>query len=269
MDLWKGTYRCLKGEYPKKAVIIMWSLWNARNKCFHNNQTPDFKNIRRSIQNCIDEEDESSKEYLKSTEGSSSAAMENQLSHPYWIAPAANRWKINVDASWDERSGKGGMEWLIRDSIGSLIGGGCKRIAWRWSIKILEAKAISEGLKTYIQAMVVEDFGIRPELEVESDSLEVIQAINKESSDLSELLLVVEEIEEMIPPARVISFVKCSRSSNEFAHKLVRAGVIHGEFIYFFGHFSNSFFREVQGARDESIPNWFKDCLVGVPTRFY
>ena len=38
----------------------------------------------------------------------------------------------------------GGVGWIIRDSTGSLIGGGCPQIGKYWKIKVLEMKAIEE-----------------------------------------------------------------------------------------------------------------------------
>lgn len=90
--------------------------------------------------------------------------------------------KINVDTSWNEAQKQGGIGWIIRDSLGSLVGLGCSKIKRRWSIRVLEASTIKEGIEAYLAI-----FGdSRSRIVVEADSIEVIKALNHEEADVSE-----------------------------------------------------------------------------------
>lgn len=54
---------------------------------------------------------------------------------------------MNMDALWSDLAGRGGINWVVRDSEGSLIFFGMKEISQKWLIKLLEALAILEGMK--------------------------------------------------------------------------------------------------------------------------
>lgn len=70
---------------------------------------------------------------------------------------------------------------------GSLITAGCNRINQRWAIKILETKAILEGLEAYMSFSEESEIRFKPPLVVESDSSTVINVLNHEDEDQSKL----------------------------------------------------------------------------------
>lgn len=54
-------------------------------------------------------------------------------------------------ASWCSKQGAGGIGWIIRDSVGSLINAGYKKIKREWSIEVPESQAtIVESLKAFL-----------------------------------------------------------------------------------------------------------------------
>lgn len=154
------------------------------------------------------------------------------VTHP-WKPPGPSCWKLNVDASWYNNKGVGGLGWSVRDSNGSLIGAGCKQISRNWAIKCLEAEAILEGLKAYGS---VDDFeGRRRKLPllVESDSIEVIGALNHDTEDFTELNLILGGIECSDEFLKVIRVSKWRREENRLAHNLARAAVEDGSAGFF------------------------------------
>lgn len=46
--------------------------------------------------------------------------LKTQSTNVSWIAWSTG-WKMNVDASWNEKLGWGGVGWIVRDSAKSLI----------------------------------------------------------------------------------------------------------------------------------------------------
>lgn len=254
MEAWDMMQQQLSTEERNLAILVLWNLWTARNKCTLNSQRPDLNQICRIIHNIYEECKEKEKNHLNS------AADESHLSHHQWKPPEHNSWKLNPDASWFEDKGVGGLGWIVRDSNGSLIGAGCKQIRRKWAIKCLEAEAILEGLKAYGSADIFEGRRRMLPLVVESDSVEVVGALNHESEDLSELNLIVDEIEHSDEFAKVIRISKCCRKENHLAHSLARAAAVNGSFNFFVpsrlpGEEENVFWREV------SFPSWFTSVI--------
>lgn len=123
------------------------------------------------------------------------------------------------------------------------------------------AKEILEGLKSYVN--LAEEVDVRPllSLEVESDSSKVINAINREVEDLSEISLMIKGIVDVLPTANVSSFSKCSRSENRGAHALARAAAGNGDYSVSFWRFLYLGLRDSFFGRERVFPPWFSSVL--------
>ena len=71
--------------------------------------------------------------------------------------------------------------------------------------------------------------GLLPFVSVESDCVNLINAINHKTPDLSELESFVEEIGSLAASAHVVFFRWCMRSANGLAHRLASAAVRSGD----------------------------------------
>lgn len=100
------------------AILLLWSIWNTRNISSNNNQLPDINRARRQI--AISFEDRPKNQDKNNFQ----AKLESLSSHSQWEPLEAGVWKLNADASWSENEECGGLDWAIRDSNRSLIGGG-------------------------------------------------------------------------------------------------------------------------------------------------
>ncbi|CAK9329533.1 unnamed protein product [Citrullus colocynthis] len=80
---------------------------------------------------------------------------------------------------------------------------------------------------------------------VQSDCVNLINAINLKISDLLELSSFVKEIGALAASAHVVSFCWCLRSANGLAHCLARAVVWSGDWMGFFVSHSSSSSEEV------------------------
>lgn len=78
----------------------------------------------------------------------------------------------------------------MRDPNGSLICVRIYKIRRKWSIKLLEAKTILEGIKCIFYSWSRNEITF----EIESDSMEVISAMNGTSEDLMEMKNLVNVI---------------------------------------------------------------------------
>lgn len=249
----RGSCKSLSKEELSKAGLLMWALWNARNRCKINNQFPDTRQIFRSIANFLEEFDRGCRGYLEDSK------LKSLLSHPPWRSSDRGWWKLNTDASWSNSELRGDLGWVIRDSTESLVGAGCKQIHRKWSIEALEGDAIQEGLKVYLRCSNEE--GLRPPLMVELDALGVVNVLLGESVDLSKSGLIFDEIKQMTKSERVV-FSHCCREVNFLAHKVAHAAAAYGDYSVIFGPSPSLVLEGRVLERNESIPCWFSSLFV-------
>lgn len=109
--------------------------------------------------------------------------------------------KLNSYASWSEEAVKGGVSWVIHDSLGSSICIECKEFRRKWLVKMPEGKAMIEGLKTYLLIRETVSYSHRPII-----FLQLARILNNTHMDLIEMSNVVDEIFDLELLAGIISF---------------------------------------------------------------
>lgn len=128
-------------------------------------------------------------------------------------------------------------------------------------IKCLEAEVILEGLKAYGCADNFEGKRRKLPLVVESDSIEVVGALNHDCEDLTELSLILDEIEYTGKFSKVIGVSKCSIKENLLAHNLTRATAANRS-VGFFGSSRLSVEEDEEFWREDVFPYWFTSILI-------
>lgn len=131
---------------------------------------------------------------------------------------------------------QGGVGWIVRDSNRSPICAGMEKILRKWSIQVLEAKAILEGMKaTHNQ------FDDSLVIKIESDALQLVKCLNFEEDTLSETSIFTEAISAMASKMGKISFKHCPMSSNSIAHTLAREAALIQDAFFCSGQGPSSF----------------------------
>lgn len=103
-------------------------------------------------------------------------------------------------------------------------------------MKNLEGKAILEGSKDYRELIDQEGRKFRPPLVVESNSFEIVKAINGEAEDFFETMSIIDAIRELVV-GELVLFSNRVRVSYSMAHKVVRAAATDdGDFLHFFAN---------------------------------
>lgn len=133
---------------------------------------------------------------------------------PLWIPPPAGLLKLNCDASWCAIRDRGGIGWILRSPMGSIICAGYKNIQKRWKVSWLEALAVGEGIKN----IPVDS----PQVRVETDSLAVVRLVSGEGDDAMELGIFTEEVKSLVSSRPIESVVYVPRCHNEMTHKLAQ-----------------------------------------------
>lgn len=109
----------------------------------------------------------------------------------------------------DESQNRGGIGWIMRDSSGSTICRGLRIINGKWSIKMLEMRAILEGLRCFLALRASRSNLSIPPIIVVSDAIGVINLLNNEDADQTKISFLVGEIERMKFECEAISFSHC------------------------------------------------------------
>ncbi|KAL8526160.1 hypothetical protein ACS0TY_015401 [Phlomoides rotata] len=129
-----------------------------------------------------------------------------------WIPPDCGRLKLNSDASVRHGSGTG-IAGVLRDSEGRVVWCYAEKYPVALDVDLAEATAIYRGL------LLAQEHGVS-DLQVESDSQILINAITKDRLDLSYFGRLVRLIVDLSKSFDRVSFSWTRRTGNLVAHRL-------------------------------------------------
>jgi ribonuclease HI len=131
-----------------------------------------------------------------------------------WSKPPPCHYKFNVDAAFFPHGG-GVVAAVIRDSKGEAIVGGAHPITNITDVTTAEASALRYGLQ------VLETIGCTP-VSMESDSLELVKACNREIDLWSPYTAILSDCFQIAQRIGLVSFLHYPREANKAAHNLAR-----------------------------------------------
>ncbi|XP_074287515.1 uncharacterized protein LOC141612603 [Silene latifolia] len=192
-------------------VTTCWVLWEKRNKLIFDDARWSQESILRRVRDLVWEME--SIQVVGETRGGGNG-REGELEGGRG-RPCFGTWKVNVDAGVMEgvgvgigavcRNHEGVMEWAVtvqRD-------GSC-------GVPMAEVEAILLGLKeAWIRG--------QRSIVVESDCLEVVQALRKKKSGRSELFIIYADILHFCNRFVSVSFTHSRRNFNRLAHEVAHA----------------------------------------------
>lgn len=130
-----------------------------------------------------------------------------------WERPAAGVIKLNVDASYHTDDGAGATCALLRDSSGAFIVGCCSYKHHDMDASSMEAYALLDGLH------LADELGILS-MAGESDSMEIVQAIQDRSDYRASAAVVTDDCRKMMSSFGRATIVHCAREGNAVVHWL-------------------------------------------------
>ncbi|XP_074314737.1 uncharacterized protein LOC141649973 [Silene latifolia] len=204
---WKemGESECVK------MMVGCWAIWEHRNKVIFDNITVEPSVIVTRVKDVIHEgvgecEDEG-KEKRRAA-----GSRERSEQEEGWKRPRDGYVKLNVDAGVKE--GEGITTGVVcRDARGDVLWGMSIGREQQWEVHIAEACAVLDGLEEAARRGT--QF-----LEVESDCLQVIEAIKGKQTGRSMFSLLIEDIIACSTQFQSVSWLHVSRSNNCVAHAL-------------------------------------------------
>lgn len=159
------------------AVALLWAIWNARNKWILEGKK---ENPLRAVANA-----EAIVESFKVRQPEIVHKTKRNVGKQKQWSPPPNGWQ-NVNVDMDVENQMAGLEVVVRDLEGNYRAAAIKILKFPSNVAMAEVAAMEWGLQVAEKAAIT--FGI-----FESDSLEVIDLINK-SSSLTEIGWMISEI---------------------------------------------------------------------------
>ncbi|KAK9928384.1 hypothetical protein M0R45_025521 [Rubus argutus] len=138
-----------------------------------------------------------------------------QLALPRWTPPSPGWLKVNVDGPFHVATNTGGIGMVIRDFLGHFVAGHAAPLTHECSPEQVEVMAILSAVH------FIHDLGFQPVI-IQSDSLQVVQACNLGSPNLSIFRHLYEDIILSLEDLPCSTLHHVYREANAIAHFLAR-----------------------------------------------
>lgn len=201
-------------EKAVKISTILWGIWLWRNRKVWEGKTIS---AATAIGNSSQYVSEWRKERLKRTLKSNALQQEKQVHTRKWKPLTEGVLKINVDASFITSSATFQIGMVLRNHQGTFLAG--RNLCPRSPTSVFEAEAIGvlEGL-SWIKMQQLQNHKI----ELESDSLMVVQGLYKEVVNLLEVVEVLEQCRNICNKLVKTSIHFFRNQANKTAHMIAR-----------------------------------------------
>ncbi|KAL6128596.1 hypothetical protein ACLB2K_071951 [Fragaria x ananassa] len=154
----------------------MWELWTERNKVFWNHTSFNSFFISQWVVQFLDE--------YKKVHGR--VEVKGKRGQMKWECPPSGRLKINVDGAFNGSVGSGGIGVIVRDENGLGIAAVARPVKHAHSALHMKVEACRAGLQLEIHQGWAN-------IDIESDYILLIAALEKEEEELSEVGPILED----------------------------------------------------------------------------
>ena len=200
------------------VAALLWAIWNARNKWLFEGKKENSTRAVARAESVIE-----SFRKVKQPE-TNYVASQRAGEQKQWCPPPRDWLKINVDTAVDAEKQVTGLGVVIRDSDGKCKAAAVKTSKFFGSVVMAEAAAMEWGLQ------VASSIGVTNGV-VESDSLEVVELVNKKSTNMSEVFWVISEILEKQKTFQNFKAQHVLRTWNGIAHALAKLALQRNETV--------------------------------------
>ncbi|KAL5578545.1 hypothetical protein UlMin_020244 [Ulmus minor] len=186
--------------------VLLWRIWFRRNKWIHEKIWLDDSSCLAWAQQHLED--------FKTASNKQTIPHIPIAAHP-WKPPEMGIVKINTDAAWCKHTKKFGLGVVIRDHSGSILGSAATPVSSSVSVDVAEGWALERG------ARLAKYLGFSA-IELESDCLGVVMALQQQTHFISELSFVFDSISDHCNAFHQFSFSYTPRTSNQVAHNLAK-----------------------------------------------
>uniref|UniRef100_A0A803NPV8 Reverse transcriptase domain-containing protein n=1 Tax=Cannabis sativa TaxID=3483 RepID=A0A803NPV8_CANSA len=165
----------------EKTAMILWRIWLARNDMLWNKKSTTVSKVVRSARTNLDT--------WKNAQTKVFTPLLNvnfNNGREHWVKPVLTKFKINVDGALFESENRFGIGCIIRNGEAKMVEAFSKSRVGRVSPEIAEVIGVKEAL-SWIKQKDLSD------VEIETDSLVVVQAINGSVQMSSQFGLLIQD----------------------------------------------------------------------------
>uniref|UniRef100_A0A803QMW8 RNase H type-1 domain-containing protein n=1 Tax=Cannabis sativa TaxID=3483 RepID=A0A803QMW8_CANSA len=194
----------------EERAMVTWRIWLARNDILWNNKTTTAFEVVRSARTNLDS--------WKNAQVQRTAPLLNvnySNGREHWMKPMTHKFKINVDGAIFEAENCFGIGCVIRDQTARLVEAISVSKHGGVTPEIAEAIGVKEAL-SWIKKKALSD------VEIETDSLVVVQAINGGVTMTSQFGMLIHDCRMMVSSLNNVLISHVKRSANRAAHWVAR-----------------------------------------------
>ncbi|KAL4295419.1 hypothetical protein GQ457_12G013470 [Hibiscus cannabinus] len=190
-------------------LVLLWNIWNKRNRWVHQNQLIPPKLVADFAQMLIGEA-------LDSHNGLPTLSADSAVTK--WLKPELGSIKVNVDGAWLERGNLAAIGVVARDHNGLLIDARARRLEGSYTPEIVEAYAMAEGFR-----MAIENGW--QNVTFEGDSTGIISKMHADCMDRSVASTYLSEAWKTLKDRADFAIRHVGRECNQAAHQLAHWGL--------------------------------------------
>lgn len=223
---WLLTKLCVEGDDNIISIAqALWGIWFARNKLVWEKSKLSPSVVMDISSKNIKEWQEAMERKRERCNGAKSRGVQPRKEIK-WEAPQPGWLKLNVDASLVPGTGSFAVGMVARDESGLFVAG--KTLKVRGEVNVMEAEAygVLETLK-WVQEKEYKN------VVIESDSLLVIDAINRETRYQLEVGDLLQACREKLNNRSDIRICHVKRHANNAAHLIARQPCLLDGFVVF------------------------------------
>uniref|UniRef100_A0A803NQC8 RNase H type-1 domain-containing protein n=1 Tax=Cannabis sativa TaxID=3483 RepID=A0A803NQC8_CANSA len=190
--------------------MILWRIWLARNDILWNKKSTTVLEVVRSARTNLDTwKNAQTRVFTPLLNVNFSSGRE------HWVKPVLTKFKINVDGALFDSENRFGIGCIIRNGEAKMVEAFSKSKIGKVSPEIAEVIGMKEAL-SWIKQKDLSD------VEIETDSLVVVQAINGSVQMPSQFGLLIQDCQSLLSELNnvFVSFVK--RSANRATNQTSR-----------------------------------------------
>jgi ribonuclease HI len=200
----------LNSDDLSHIVMILWTLWWRRNqKCWQEKFPSVYEVIRRASDTLND--------WAKAQQQRKTSSSSNTVMSTYtWLKPPAGALKCNIDTACYKDQNIYCVAACIRDAQGRFVRAYVKRFEGCPEIAEAEAMGVCEALQWMHNSHM-------SNIHVETDCLQVVQAIKTNSRDCTEFGNIISMCRSLINMNQNCQVSYVRRQANRAAHDLAQA----------------------------------------------
>ena len=205
-------------EVIGKISVVLWAIWIQRNNQYWNgSHESTARTVYLALEFLFD--------WISIQE--SAKTVSQVIPFPvqqHWQRPLPGFVKCNIDAAIFREEGKSSWGIVVCDSQGLFLHAATRVVHGVFHVRELETMGLREALSW------IKQLGFKRVI-FETDSLQVVQALQNRDADFSEFGALIKDCLFLLQREHYFSVVFTKRQNNVVAHILARNAIRHSDFM--------------------------------------